>query len=134
MSGSMALMAAWMPEWCPTPGSSNRNFHPHSSPERDSDSVSSRRGRYPCAPGIYGHTFSNATFTVQATSSTAVTYQWRRNGANIPGATTSTLVIPNVTLDNVGSYDCVIRDAVGQITTQPAQLIVNIPVVFTQHP
>jgi hypothetical protein len=86
------------------------------------------------APGIYGYTFSNATFTVQATSSTTMTYQWRRNGAPIPAATSSTLVIQNVTLANVGSYDCVITDAVGPITTQPAQLIVNVPVVITQHP
>jgi hypothetical protein len=86
------------------------------------------------APGIYGHTFSNATFTVQATSSTSMTYQWRRNGANLPGATSPTLVIPNVTLANVGSYDCVITDAVGPITTLSANLVVNVPVLITQHP
>ncbi len=86
------------------------------------------------APGIYGHTFSNATFTVQATSSTSMTYQWRKNGAPIPGATSPTLVIPNVTLDNIGSYECVITDTVGSITTQPAQLIVNVPPVIVLQP
>jgi hypothetical protein len=86
------------------------------------------------APGIYGHTFSNATFTVQATSSSTLTYQWRKNGINIAGATSPTLVIQNATLANVGSYDCIITDAVGPITTLAADLVVNIPVLITQHP
>jgi hypothetical protein len=86
------------------------------------------------APGIYGHTFSNATFTVEATSSSPISYQWRWNGQPLSGATTRTLVIPNVTLVHAGTYDCVVTDAVGSITSEAARLIVNVPPLIVEQP
>ncbi|HSP42806.1 MAG TPA: hypothetical protein VLO11_08050 [Luteolibacter sp.] len=37
-----------------------------------------------------------------------VSYQWRKNGADIPGATSRTLLLDNVQLAAAGDYDCVI--------------------------
>lgn len=47
------------------------------------------------------------TLTVAATG-TNITYQWRKDGANIPGATSAVYNIPAATLDHAGNYDVVI--------------------------
>lgn len=49
----------------------------------------------------------NGTLTVQATG-TNLAYQWRRNGVNIPGATSATLIINNASVNTPGSYTCFI--------------------------
>src|SRR6478609_2141476 len=38
---------------------------------------------------------NSATFTVVISGGTGITYQWRRNGVNISGATSSTYTIPS---------------------------------------
>ena len=43
-----------------------------------------------------------------AASGTGLKYQWRRNGANIAGATASRYSIASLTTANSGSYDCVV--------------------------
>jgi hypothetical protein len=71
----------------------------------------------------YGNT-TNATavFTVLAQGNSALTYQWRFQGAPIPGATNSTLTNANVTLAQQGEYDVVIADAYGVVISQTAFL------------
>ncbi len=64
-----------------------------------------------------------ATFTVNATSATG--YQWRKNGEAIPGATSTTHEIPACALDSAGSYDCVVSNANGSVTTGAAKLSVR---------
>jgi hypothetical protein len=39
-----------------------------------------------------------------------VTYQWRKNGSNIPGATQQCYVIESATESDSGTYDCVVTD------------------------
>src|SRR5204863_6946333 len=46
----------------------------------------------------------SATFTVVATGTAPLTYQWRFNTTNINGATSSSLTLTNVQLANSGSY------------------------------
>jgi hypothetical protein len=82
----------------------------------------------------WGYTFTNFTFTVQATSSSPLAYQWQFNGINIPGATSSVLVISNATLANAGTYSAVVTDAVGSIQSDIATLTINIPPIIYQHP
>ena len=82
----------------------------------------------------YGQTFSNATFTIVASSSTPISYRWRFNGMEIPGATNSSLVISNVTLVNEGLYDVIAMDSVGPITSEPARLSVLINPLITLQP
>ncbi len=63
-------------------------------------------------------------FTVAATAATS--YQWRRNTVNVsPGGTAATLVIDPITAgDNGASYDCVVTNANGSATSNPAILSV----------
>lgn len=66
-----------------------------------------------------------AMFSAAATGTGPFTYQWRRNGVPIPGATASTLTINAVTAARVGSYDVQVRGGcnTGAVaTSRPAVL------------
>ncbi|MCX8091420.1 MAG: PA14 domain-containing protein, partial [Verrucomicrobiae bacterium] len=71
-----------------------------------------------------------ATFTVAASSSSPLTYQWRKNGVNlanggnISGATSPTLTIANVQLADAAFYSCVVANAGGSVSSAAAQLVV----------
>src|SRR5690606_6631619 len=47
---------------------------------------------------------SNVTFKVAATGSPAPTYQWKKDGHNIPGATQATLDLKSVNKGDAGEY------------------------------
>jgi hypothetical protein len=68
----------------------------------------------------------SATFAVAATG-TGLTYQWRKNGSNIPGATNSSFTIASVVALDAGSYDVVVTGACGSANSNPATLSVNLP-------
>ena len=74
------------------------------------------------------------TFKVSATGTEPITYQWRKSGVNITGATTATLSIPNAQSANAGIYDAVVTNVVGSVTSSGATLAVNVPVSFTAQP
>jgi hypothetical protein len=82
----------------------------------------------------YGHTFSNAVFAVTATSASSISYQWRHNSNNLPGATAHTLIITNANLSDEGFYDCVLTDSVGPIGTAVASLRIEVPIHITRQP
>jgi hypothetical protein len=74
----------------------------------------------------------NATFTVSVTSALdPITYQWRLDGDDIPGATSSSYVIPVVATADEGTYDCVVSGCVA-IVSDPAVLALNEPTITTQ--
>lgn len=68
-----------------------------------------------------------ATFTVKAISSDAMSYQWRKNGTNISGATASTYVIGSVQTTDQASYDVVVTNSYGSATSTSATLTVEVP-------
>ncbi|MCW7541249.1 hypothetical protein OOT46_25900 [Aquabacterium sp. A7-Y] len=66
-----------------------------------------------------------ATFYVVA-SGGSPTYQWQRNGVDIPGATTGTYRTPATTLaDNGARFRVVVRNAAGAVTSAEAVLSVK---------
>lgn len=75
-----------------------------------------------------------ATFAVAATGSPAPTYQWRRDGADLAGATTATLTLSNVQPANAGSYTVVVSNTAGVITSGAATLTVNAAPVTPSGP
>src|SRR5467141_1750836 len=68
-----------------------------------------------------------ATFSVTATSGTLpLNYQWRKNGANIAGATLSTYTTPaTVTSDNGATFDVIVTNSAGSVTSASATLTVS---------
>jgi hypothetical protein len=74
-----------------------------------------------------------AAFVVVVTA-TSPSYQWRKNGTNIPGATASTYAIAAASASDVASYDCVISSPCGSSTSSSAALTLNVAPSFTSHP
>lgn len=66
-----------------------------------------------------------------AATGTHLEYQWRLNQAVVPAATSSTFTIFSVSLADAGSYDCVITNACGSVTSNPAVLTVRTPQILT---
>jgi hypothetical protein len=72
---------------------------------------------------------TNVTFTVGATGSTPLGYQWRFNGTNLAGATASSLSLTNVQAASAGAYDVVVSNTAGLAASAPATLAVSLPAV-----
>jgi hypothetical protein len=70
---------------------------------------------------------SNATFMVAATGTSVLRYQWRFNGTNISGATSSVTTKSSATTNNAGNYDVVVTNNFGMITSHTAKLTVLVP-------
>lgn len=68
---------------------------------------------------------STATFVVTVTGTQPMNYQWRRNGASIPGANSATLTLPNVSAQDDANYDIVITNQAGSVTSSAARLTVS---------
>ncbi|MDB6023951.1 MAG: Immunoglobulin I-set domain protein [Verrucomicrobiales bacterium] len=73
---------------------------------------------------------SNATvsFSAFAVGENTLAYQWKFNGTNLSGETTSTLTIPNIQATNVGTYTVVVTNSAGTATSIPALLKIKNPV------
>ncbi len=68
---------------------------------------------------------SDANFTVTAAGSAPLSYQWRRNGAEIDAATNTTLLLANVQVADAGSYSVVVSNSVGVAISSDAVLVVT---------
>jgi glucose/arabinose dehydrogenase len=69
-----------------------------------------------------------ATFSVTATGSPTLTYQWQRNQSNIAGATNSSYTIASTALTDSGAkFRCVVTNSVNSATSSEATLTVNLP-------
>jgi hypothetical protein len=78
-----------------------------------------------------------ATFTVAATGTAPLSYQWQKNGANISGATSSSYITPATTTTDSGStFRAVVTNTAGTVTSSAATLTVNAaavaPTITTQ--
>ena len=78
-----------------------------------------------------------AAFSVTATGTAPVTYQWQKNGENISGATGASYTTPaSVAGDSGAKFDVVVSNTVGSQTSTMATLTVNAasvgPTITTQ--
>lgn len=93
-----------------------------------------------CPPSISSHPApvaackgTTASFAVTATG-LGLQYQWRKDGAAIPGAVDSVLNIESVDASDVAGYDCMITNPCGSAVSSAAALTVTSPPVITAHP
>jgi len=66
----------------------------------------------------------SATLSVVATSSTPISYQWRFNDIDIPGATGPSLTLNNLGDLDTGNYQVLVTDGVGTIRSEIALVVV----------
>jgi len=64
------------------------------------------------------------TLSVAATGTAPFTYQWRKGGADVPGAVAASLVFPAIMPADAGSYDVVVANMCGAATSDPAAVSV----------
>jgi len=78
----------------------------------------------------------SVTFSVVASGTAPLTYQWRFNGANISGATSPSYTINNCQAANAGTYSVIVSNSAGTATSANATLTVNAvavaPAITTQ--
>lgn len=68
----------------------------------------------------------SVTFSVVATGNpSTLTYQWRKDGVNIGGATSADYTIASVAEADAGDYDVVVTNSEGSATSNVATLTVN---------
>jgi hypothetical protein len=77
---------------------------------------------------------SSVTFSVTATGTAPLSYQWRKNGTIIVGATLSSYSMSNVQQADAGNYTVVVSNVAGAITSSTATLLVNIPPAISTQP
>ncbi len=94
------------------------------------------------APTVAAHPLNStsvagetASFSVTASGSAPLSYQWKKNGADIPGATTASYTTPaTISEDNGAVFQCIVTNAFGNSASNGAVLtIVETPVIVS-HP
>jgi len=83
---------------------------------------------------------ATATFSVSATGSGTLTYQWQKNQANLSngghysGCTTTTLTVSTADSNDVANYRCVVTDSGGSANSDEAALSLKAATSITAHP
>ena len=67
----------------------------------------------------------SARFLVVVDSTLGLSYQWRFNGANIPGANGQVLDLSHIAFGQAGSYSVMVTNTAGAVISGPAVLTVN---------
>jgi len=73
-------------------------------------------------------------FTVAATGTAPLSYQWKFNGSNLSGATDTSLTLSNVQPSQAGTYSVRVSNPYGSAQSSAAQLTVNVAALITNQP
>ncbi|XVJ60183.1 MAG: hypothetical protein HEQ23_12615 [Tepidisphaera sp.] len=71
---------------------------------------------------------------VNVVAAGATSYLWRKDGLPLAGASSSSLIIRYATVEDAGSYDCVVTNDCGSVTTQAATIAIDERVVILRQP
>ncbi len=75
-----------------------------------------------------------ASFTVTASGTGPLSYQWLFNGSDLAGATNATLFIAAAQPADAGAYSALVSNPAGVARSAAAALTVNQPIVITNQP
>ena len=76
-----------------------------------------------------------ATFSVTASGTAPLSYQWKKGGSNIPGATSSSYTTPATSSgDNGVLFTVIVSNSAGTATSSNATLTVNVIPTISTHP
>ncbi len=76
----------------------------------------------PAAQTVPDNAGSNVTFSVTATGSFPLVFEWQKGGVTLPGGTNDSYTVTNTTFAKAGDYRVVITNASGSITSSVAVL------------
>jgi len=68
---------------------------------------------------------TTATFVIQAAGTQPISYQWRKNGVDLPGETSPSLSIPQVAYADEAAYTVTVTNEAGIAVSSPAALTVR---------
>ncbi len=80
------------------------------------------------------YTTTTATFTVGASGDAPLSYQWRKNGGNLTGATNATLILSGLQTSDAGDYNATVSNPAGITNSATATLTVVVQVQILQQP
>jgi hypothetical protein len=72
--------------------------------------------------------------SVTATGIPTPTYQWRKNGTVIAGATAPQLTIINIQPADAGSYSVIVSNVSGSVASASVAVVVQVAIAIAQHP
>lgn len=75
-----------------------------------------------------------ASFTVTATGTAPLSYQWYKGATPVSGATQATLAFAAAQASDAGIYKVAVSNSVGSVESSSATLTVNVPVSITVAP
>lgn len=108
--------------------------------QRDTDSFGVSPALAPTSPNLLSlpadqtvATGKSVTFSVTASGSPAPSLQWHKDEIAIPGATSASLTMDNVTPSSSGEYAIVLRNSSGAIASPPVKLtVLGSPTILAQ--
>ena len=77
---------------------------------------------------------TTASFSVVASGTAPLAYQWRKDGASLVGQTGGSVTIAGVQSGDAGNYSVVITNSAGSVTSQVAALTVLVPPQVVTQP
>lgn len=69
----------------------------------------------------------SVTLCVEVTGTGPFEYQWRRNGANIPGETNDCIAMESISLNHGGSYTLAVANEAGAVLSDPILVLLDFP-------
>jgi alpha-tubulin suppressor-like RCC1 family protein len=82
--------------------------------------------------GLTAYTGRDVTLRATVVGAAPLSYQWLLNGTNVPGATNTTLFLPNIQFANAGKYQLFVSNSINTALSLPApvNVISNNTLIF----